>query len=139
MKIARIVAATGVLVVAGAVAGALVGLATVGTWLLMYGNLSLRGTRPWLVEAAIYGGVGGALFGPPAAWLLMRHVPLGRAIGGTAAATYVAALLGLFFAGPYGVFHAGLAGFGLAVLALRFATPRSRRGLPPADRDRLAP
>lgn len=128
MRIARIAAVTAGLAAAGAVAGALAGAAMCALMLLLSGEPSkLWVARDLLAFAASFGARAGAVLGPVAAWLLMRHVPLGRAIGGTALGTLAGGALGLLLAGPVESLPAGLLGFGAAAVYLRVRTPRPGR------------
>jgi hypothetical protein len=62
----------------------------------------------------------------------MRHVPLGRAVGGTAVGTLGGAVLGLVAGGPPGSIVAAVCGFGVAAVYLRVRTPRQERRIGPA-------
>lgn len=73
----------------------------------------------------IGGAVLGAVLGPAAAWMLMRHVPLWMAIGGTAAGTPAGAMASLVI--PQAFFFSTLAGFGAAALWMRLRVPRDPR------------
>jgi len=80
----------------GAVVGGLIGTAL----LVLLPVLELRpSSRPPfdLVFALTWGGsfgaVVGAMVAPLAGWTFLRHVPLGRAVGATAAGTLVGALI----------------------------------------------
>ena len=80
-RVARIVLVTLALSGAGAAAGAVLGVAPVAVISLVLGGVEgMRNTvEVWPFLAAI-GGAIGAVLGPSLAWLLLRHVPLGRAI-----------------------------------------------------------
>lgn len=142
MRIGRVAAVTAGLAAAGAAAGALAGAAMCTLMLLLLSGepSKLWVARDLLAFAASFGARAGAVLGPVAAWLLMRHVPLGRAIGGTALGTLAGGALGLLLAGPVESFPAGLLGFGAAAVYLRIRTPRpgrrigapAARVLPPA-------
>jgi hypothetical protein len=69
----------------------------------------------------------GAVLGPLSAWLLMRHVPIGLALAGTALGTLAGAVIGIFVNGLGGALMFGLGGFAVAALALWIKTPRSSR------------
>jgi hypothetical protein len=76
-----------------------------------------------LAFGAWFGGIVGAVAAPCAAWTLMRHVPIGRAIAETAMGTAIGAgiglLLGLWF--PSSLLSAlplGLLGFAIAAIRL---------------------
>ena len=119
----RIVAVTLGLVAVGAAVGALAGAAVAALVVAV-----LEGPRaalyPELLRFGVtFGAPLGAVLLPLAGWLLMRHVPLGRALLGTAAGTVAGGLLGWFLpVGPNQIARtlvAGVIGFVLAVLALR--------------------
>jgi hypothetical protein len=136
MRIGRIAAVTAGLVAAGAVVGAVAGAAMCTLMLLLSGEPSkLWVARDLLTFAASFGARTGAVLGPVAAWLLMRHVPLWRAIGGTALGTLAGGALGLLLVGPVESIPAGVLGFGAAAVYLRVRTPgQARRIGAPAAR-----
>ena len=79
---------------------------------------------------AVFGAFGGSVLAPVAAWTLMRHVPLWRAIVETALGTVVGTAIGLllFRAGDtiwVAPAMLGLAGFIIAALRLRFSRART--------------
>jgi len=123
MEIKRIAAVTGGLVVAGAVAGGIASaLAVAGVGLVSRGSMGVYHDPDTVVIGGIMGAMAGAVLGPLAAWLLMRHVPLGVAIGGTMLGTLAGGIVALlmeqhFIALP-------LAGFAIAALAIRLVVPR---------------
>jgi hypothetical protein len=121
----RIVGVTLGLAAAGFVAGAIVGLAMMGIWLAL--SPVLGDTASNLLRGAAFGGAVGAVAGPAAAWLLMRHVPLGLAIGGTALGTLAGAALGLLIGGWEGSFGGAFLGFTLVAVALRIRGSRAAR------------
>lgn len=83
----------------------------------------------FLLLGAAFGAIVGMLLGPLGAWLLMRDVPLGRAVGGTTLGTVLGGVAALVSNLPGSLFYAPVAGFALAALALR-AHARRRRELP---------
>lgn len=125
MRIVRIAAVTAGLAAAGAVVGAAVGMLAFTVWMLPLDDW------PWpyreLVAAlpyvGVYGAAMGAVLGPVAAWLLMRRVPLWKAVGGTALGTLAGSLLGLVGDGVMG-FPGALMGFAAAAVYLRSRSPR---------------
>ncbi|MET0398630.1 MAG: hypothetical protein ABW277_17710 [Longimicrobiaceae bacterium] len=119
MRIARIAAVTAGLVIVGAIVGTVVSTAIAMYWAPL---------RLWYLPHAFRFGVGigapvGAVLGPVAAWLLMRHVPLGHAIGGTALGTLAGAALGLLLLLPQFVYMGAVLGFVVAVARLSGRTP----------------
>ncbi|HLL47370.1 MAG TPA: hypothetical protein VK399_11715 [Longimicrobiaceae bacterium] len=128
MRIARIAAVTAGLAATGAIVGAAAGAAMCVLTMLLSGEPSkLWVARDLLTFAASFGARAGAVLGPVAAWLLMRHVPLGLAIGGTALGTLAGGAMGLLMVGPVESIPAGVLGFGAAAVYLRVRTPRQAR------------
>lgn len=134
MQIERFAKITAGLAAAGAAAGSIVGFGF-AVCLLVLSVVS--GTLPEsylnLLLAFVFltgaGAMAGAVLGPPAAWLLMRHVPLGKAVGGAAlgalAATVAGAALGLLTGwGDNGLLIYPLLGFGASSVYLSVSTPR---------------
>ena len=126
----RILAITAGLVAFGAVAGAIAGA------LVAMLGVAIR-WGPWdaadLGLAAVGAGFGaplGAVLLPAAGWLLMRHVPLGRAMLGTTLGTIAGGLVGWVFPSRMDQVNrtllAGFLGFVLAVVVLRLASRRER-------------
>jgi hypothetical protein len=127
MRVARIAAVTAGLVAVGAAVGGVVGvLVTVMLLGSAGGGLALLLNIDTVLFIGAYGAAMGAVLGPLAAWLLMRHVPLWKAIGGTALGTLAGALLGLVGDGQMG-FPGALLGFCAAAVYLRFRSPRRSR------------
>jgi hypothetical protein len=134
MQIERFAKITAGLAAAGAAAGSVVGF---GFAMCMTALSYLTGSGPesllFLLMAIVFvtgaGAVAGATLGPPAAWLLMRHVPLGRAVSGAAlgalAATVAGSVLGLLAGwGDNGLLIYPLLGFGASTAYLSVSTPR---------------
>lgn len=125
----RIVVITLGLMVAGFVAGAAAGV------LMMVCCMPFSPLRGWPFEvdmfvfAGLFGGAVGAVLGPVAAWLLMRHVPLGIAVGGTALGTVAGSAVGALLVGWPASFYGGLLGFGVSAVALRIGAARGWRAL----------
>ncbi|HYJ78743.1 MAG TPA: hypothetical protein VEW03_04000 [Longimicrobiaceae bacterium] len=126
----RIAVITAGLVAAGVVAGGVVGAAMMWFWLLLGGIRFLVIDPIPLLVGAVVGGMVGGVLGPVAVWLLMRHVPLGQAIGVTSLGTLAGAIFGLVAGGPVASLALSFVGFGVAAVALRVRTPRRRRELP---------
>ncbi|HEU4453259.1 MAG TPA: hypothetical protein VFR81_09370 [Longimicrobium sp.] len=135
MQVKRVAAVTAALAVAGAMVGAVCGAVLMLAFVLVEGT----GGDPIGEFLAIFawgamvGAALGAVLGPLSAWLLMRHVPIGLAIGGTALGTLVGAVIGLFVNRLGGALAFGLGGFAVAAIALWLMTPRgSRVAAPPS-------
>lgn len=123
----RIAAVTAGLVVAGAVFGTIAGAVMLTAWLAVTGMFTAPlDDAAFVLQASLaFGGTLGAVLGPLAAWLLMRHVPLGLAVGGTTLGTVVGGLIGFLATGlPAGSMLYGMAGFGISAVALRLRYPR---------------
>ena len=134
----RIVVITLGLAAAGFIAGGVVGVVMMA--LLLAGDVV--NVFVWdlvlLGEGGRFGARVGAVLGPIAAWLLMRHVPLWLAIGGTAAGTIAGAVLGLLIGGFEGSFIASLLGFGASAVFLRLRKPRGHRAIRAPDASGIA-
>lgn len=114
----------------GALVGALLApLLLIALGLARGANL-LRGGLSFVLVPVEFGAIVGALLAPVAAWLLMRHVPIWRAILETLTGTLIGASLGMFL---MPVYHMGLAwptmlgivGFLGAAARLRITRQRS--------------
>ncbi len=134
MQIERFAKITAGLAAAGAAAGSVVGFGLVMCVLVLSlasGTLpeSLFNVLLAFVFITAGGAAAGAILGPPTAWLLLRHVPLGKAVGGTALgallATVAGAALGLLTgSGDNGLLFYPLLGFGASSVYLSASTPR---------------
>jgi hypothetical protein len=114
----RVVGVTAGLSLAGAAAGAVVGLVMT---LVTGGFASAPSIAAVLLPAAGVGAGCGAILFPVGAWTLMRSVPLGRALLWTLVPSSIGAAVGLGFFGltaPVGILGATL-GFAAAALLLR--------------------
>jgi hypothetical protein len=89
---ARIVAVTLGLVVIGAVLGAIAGSVALGIGLSITGAAAPDSFALWF--AAVMGAVLGAVTAPGLAWLLLRHVPLGRMFVGATGGTVFGGVIG---------------------------------------------
>ncbi|HYW10488.1 MAG TPA: hypothetical protein VE871_00995 [Longimicrobium sp.] len=125
----RIVVITLALAAAGLVAGGAVGMVMMACWMVADGMFELQ----MLLAGGMFGGAMGAVLGPVAAWLLMRHVPLGVAIGGTAAGAIAGAVLGLLLGNVGASFYGALLGFGASAVVLRIRKPQGQRALTAAE------
>jgi hypothetical protein len=133
MQLKRIAAVTAGLAIAGALVGAICGAVMMLAFILIEESGMLRDLLPLLAWGAMVGAALGAVLGPLSAWLLMRHVPIGLALAGTALGTLVGAVIGIFVSGLDGALMFGLGGFAVAALVLWMKTPRGSR--PAAARD----
>jgi hypothetical protein len=127
----RVASVTAGLSIAGAVAGAGVGLAMT---LITGGFSGAASIAPVLLSAASVGAACGAVLFPLATWTLMRRVPLGRALLWTLVPSTVGAALALGFFGltaPVGIAGA-LAGFLPAAWRLRRSAREPHRLSPTA-------
>ena len=80
-RVARIALVTLALSGAGAAAGAVLSVAANAGLTLVFGGISrLRDTVEFWPKMAAIGGVIGTVLGPSLAWLLLRRVPIGRAV-----------------------------------------------------------
>jgi hypothetical protein len=138
-RLRRIIAVTAGLSIVGFLLGAVLGG-------LIFGAASMiaAGVRPTLVlpvlGAALGCGVLGLVLAPLAAWTLMRHVPLWRALGETALGTALGGIIGYLVpvdAWPFPFPFVppllfALAGFVIAALRLRL-THRVKTAAPVVD------
>jgi hypothetical protein len=127
MRMMRIAAVTAGLIVAGAVFGTIAGAVILLAWLAATGSFTspLDDAAFVLQFSFAFAGTLGAVLGPIAGWLLMRHVPLGLAVGGTTLGTVVGGAIGFIATAlPIGSMVYGVAGFGVCAIALRILYPR---------------
>lgn len=133
MRIKRIAAVTAGLMVAGGVFGTIAGMIVLIAWRLAHADLWIftpEGLDFVLGFAMIFGGGLGAVLGPLAAWLLMRHVPLGLAVGGTTLGTLAGGGVALVATGdPVFAMLYGMGGFAISAIGLRLRVPRRERRL----------
>jgi len=129
-RLRRILAITSGLLIVGSLLGAFAGAAVAGIV-----GLVLDGSAPdpeLLRFGATFGAPLGGVLLPLAGWVLMRHVPLGRAFLGTAIGTVAGGVLGWFL--PIGseevaqTLLGGVVGFLIAVFLLRRAGGGTRAG-----------
>jgi hypothetical protein len=129
----RIAAITAGLMAAGALFGGVSGaVALTGYAVAMDGPAIVWEDPVIIFFAAITGAALGAVLGPVAAWLLMRHVPLGLAFAGTALGTVAGAGVGMLLTSGPGIVLLGtsIIGFAASAVFLRFAVPRQGARLP---------
>ncbi len=136
MLIKRFAAITAGLGAAGAAAGSVVGFGFAMCLLVLS---YLQGSLPELLlglvavtALTVAGAAAGAVLGPIAAWLLMRHVPLWRAIGGTTLGALAAMLAGVGVGIVTGIGDNGfllypVLGLGASSVYLNVSTPRESR------------
>ena len=125
-RLNRILAITTGLFAFGAAAGAVAG-AVVAVLVVLITEGPRAAFDLELVQVGVFFGAPlGAVLLPLAGWLLMRRVPLGRAVLWTIVGTILGGLVGWFTPlGSDAVYRSllsGLAGFALAVLLLRRST-----------------
>lgn len=125
----RILAVTAGLVAFGAAAGAIAGaLVAVLAITLSLGPREALETDLVGFGAMLGAPLGGVLL-PASGWLLMRRVPVGRAMLGTMLGTIAGGLTGWFVPlhinGFYRTLFGGFVGFAVAVIALRQLASRS--------------
>jgi len=126
-KISRVLAVTAGLVGLGAVAGAIAG-AVVALLVGVVSDIPEPATTAML--GAAFGAPMGAVLLPIAGWLLMRRVPIGRALLMTMLGTIAGGLVGWFMPAPGNAdrvnltLGCGVVGFAIAVFVLRRAAAR---------------
>jgi hypothetical protein len=119
----RIAAITLTLALIGAAVGCALG--AVAMWGLTMSMEAPDGRAFFVRVAALFGGVLGFVLAPVAAWTLMRHVPIWRAIVETALGTAIGIVAGVALGAtlvPYAVLGPaafGVAGFAAAAVRLR--------------------
>jgi hypothetical protein len=131
VRMRRIAAVTAGLMVAGGIFGTVAGIFV----LLVMGLVDGETIAPTLADFGILlrfgivvGGGLGAVLGPVAAWLLMRHVPLGVAVGGTTLGTLAGGGLALLATSdPFAALFYGVVGFGISAIGLRLRYPGPQR------------
>jgi hypothetical protein len=110
------------LIVTGAAVGGVCGVVAISLILGVAGKLPDAGVA---LVAGLFGGALGAVLGPAAGFSILRHVPLGRAIGWTAVGAIVGGLIGVPL--TLGLIVGPVVGFGVAALALYASVRRSRK------------
>lgn len=126
------------LTVAGAVFGAMAGAVAQVAWMLVEWDGWFRYPEVLLFGTAL-GAVAGAVLAPLTAWLLMRHVPLGLAFGGTLLGTVAGAAVGATIGSLPGAIYGGFIGYAASALVLRFRVARPPKAISrAADRPRIS-
>jgi hypothetical protein len=126
----RIFAVTAGLALTGAMVGTITG-AIVAAVIIGVITRSAPLDLELFVIGAMFGAPLGAVLFPTAGWLLMRHVPLGKALLGTSLGTLAGGIAGWFL--PLGndplarTISLGVVGFAIAVMLLRRAASGSAR------------
>ena len=129
INLTRVVAVTGGLIVVGAIVGGITSMLALTIVSLVGGTRSLGGLTLGLGFAGAVGAIVGAVLAPVEAWILLRRVPLWRAIAETALGTILGALAFAILApGPI---IGAVIGFTLAAVRLRITTANHK---PPAER-----
>ena len=142
----RILAVTVGLIVAGAVFGGVAGAVALGIVVALTDRIASAFDFGMLAFAALFGAIVGAVAAPAAGWLLLRRVPLGRAVGWTTLGAVTGGIGGWMLAialrtevgGRLPVLsnaiESGIAGsvigFAIAALLARSLSGRKRRGDP---------
>lgn len=117
------------LVCTGAIAGAILGVLIVTFGIVRVASTAeFSAAATVLLLGAAFGGVLGAILAPFTGWVLLRRVPLGRAVGGTFLGSMIGAFLGVL-AGPNASIWGALTGFGAAAVWMRahLSEPGARR------------
>jgi hypothetical protein len=124
----RIFAVTAGLAVTGAIVGTVTG-AGVAAIILGIITHSAPLSLELFAVGATFGAPLGAILFPAAGWLLMRHVPLGKALLGTSIGTLAGGIAGWFLSigqDPLAsTLSLGVLGFSIAVLLLRRSSSRA--------------
>ena len=123
MSLKRIVAVTAGLAATGAVVGSVLGALTIIGWIVVESRRLTGSDWPVIGVAAVAGAAIGAVLAPIFAWALLRTVPLGRAILGTAVGTVAGVVVGPLIHAA-GLIPGALAGFAIAAVALRLTASR---------------
>lgn len=127
---ARVLAVTAGLAAGGALFGALAGAAAISILLAIVGFWGDDQATDFILLAARLGAGLGAVLLPIAGWLLMRRVPLWRALIGTIVGTMVGGILGtVFLTFILGPITGSVVG---AILGFLWATISLRRRFSPA-------
>lgn len=127
----RILAVTATLAGIGAAVGALLGMVAIAfVGFLREGPTGALESQKLFPVAAFMGGSVGVLLGPLSAWTLMRHVPIWKAIVGTAVGTAMGFVVGSWLGRVFHVtldwaLYGSVLGFLLAAVILRFRSPRA--------------
>jgi hypothetical protein len=120
VSIARVAIVTLALVIVGALIGALTSVLALVVVLMLRGSPGFPQLLAAIMMAGYVGAAIGAVMAPIVAWVLLRRVPLWRAITQTALGTLLGAIVTSFtFPGPI---IGAIIGFTLAAIRLRIVT-----------------
>ena len=120
VSIARVAIVTLALVIVGALIGALTSVLALVVVLMLRGSPGFPQLMAAIMMAGYVGAAIGAVMAPIVAWVLLRRVPLWRAITQTALGTLLGAIVTSFtFPGPI---IGAIIGFTLAAIRLRIVT-----------------
>lgn len=132
MRAKRIVQVTAGLALAGFTFGGIAGAVLI--FLLGFPADGWTVVPEILLLGAAFGAVFGIVLGPIGAWLLMRDVPLGLAVGGTTLGTIIGGAAAFVSEAPDSILYGPVAGFAVAAVALRIHARLRRRALPAGTR-----
>ena len=127
MQNMRYVILTAALALTGGLVGAALGAIL---WIVALGPLQALLLPEGLWLAVSFGAIIGGILTPVTGWLLLRDVPLGLAVGGTALGTVAGAVAGLMLGGWGGSAMFAVAGFFAAALLLRSVASQPRGRVP---------
>lgn len=131
-SIAQIIQVTIGLSALGLVVGGILGGGLIVLLGFRMGEFRISGQE--LYYGALFGGAMGVALAPLAAWTLMRHVPIWRAITETAVGTVIGTTIGLVFQPLWDTPWLsppvlGIAGFAVAAIRLRLPRRARRAGI----------
>jgi hypothetical protein len=122
MSARRVLIVTLILVAMGALCGAILGAVLGFIVGVVRNGLTVEGASVVVATFAALGAALGGGLAPLTGWLLLRHVPLGRAMGVTALGTMTGATIGVFFLRDVWWLWAALIGYALMAVYLRLTT-----------------
>ena len=118
----RVIVITSGLALAGALLGALAGTLALAIGVAITEGPSALSIESVFLFPAVWGALFGAVGGPLAAWLLMRRVPIGRALTGSVLGAVIGGVVGWTIPAtedPMRAMVGALIGYALAVFCLR--------------------
>jgi hypothetical protein len=132
----RILTVTLGLIGAGAVVGAVCGIVALAIVMSLTAKPRLLLDPTLYAIGGIFGAVTGAIFAPTLSWLLLRRVPLGRAIAHTVVGAVLGGTIGFFlpvlsfgFGAVPGFLWGGLLGATAGAARLRLVSPKQEATL----------